>query len=274
MTNEQLHMNTTPIIAVASGKGGAGKTSFTLNLANMLTKAGKRVLVFDGDVGLANIDVQLGVSPGKDLSDAIQGYATISEIITKSQQGFDLIPGRSGFEKTPFMTALERKEILSQVRDAAVGYDVVLLDVAAGIDDEVMGLAKFADRTLLVVTPDPSSITDAYALIKLLKIRHDRENCEIVINQAGTEKEGLFTFSKLKTAAEKFLHVNVPLVGTVLYDREYSRAVKMQKLVTEQSPASPASIGISTIANRLLPAGGMHPTVEISRSQSARPTTV
>lgn len=241
----------TPIIAIASGKGGAGKTSFTLNLCYQLTKLGKKVLVFDADIGLANIDVQLGISTMKDLSDVIQGFCNLEDIIARSEKGFDIIPGRSGFEKQPFLTTLERRDVLKRLRDIAGAYDFVFLDVAAGIDNEVLSFTKYADRTFLVVTPDPSSITDAYALIKLLKTKHEKENCEVMINQAGSLPEGKNTFAKVRMAAEKFLRVHVPLVGIVPYDRQYSTAVKLQQLTSIAFPNSDASLAIEKIAKGL-----------------------
>ena len=250
--NFDSHTNSTPIIAIASGKGGAGKTSFTLNMAATLASQGKRILVFDADIGLANVDVQLGMSTTKDLSDVIQGMATLSDIVSKSEKGFYIIPGRSGFEKAPFLTTLERRNVLKQMRDLAGSFDIVFLDVAAGVDDEVLGFAKFADRTILIVTPDPSSITDAYAVIKLLKIRHDKNNCEVIINQAGNPVEGQHTYDKLSTAADKFLKIKLPLIGIIPYDRQYSAAVKMQQLTTIAFPDSEASKSIREIAGKLI----------------------
>lgn len=243
---------TAPIIAIASGKGGAGKTSFTLNFANMLSKKGKRVLIFDADIGLANLDVQLGISPGKDLSDVISGHCELQDIIVRSERGFYILPGRSGFEKVPFLSTLERRNIFNKLRDLSASFDYVLLDIAAGVDEEVLGFCSFADRTLMVITPDPSSITDAYAVIKLLKIHHDCENTEAIINQAGSIDEGQMTFEKIATAAERFLKVKVPLVGIVPYDRQYSAAVKRQQLTTVAFPSSPSSEAIEKIAAKIL----------------------
>lgn len=242
----------TPIIAIASGKGGAGKTSFTLNLCYQLAQMGKRVLIFDADIGLANVDVQLGINTMKDLSDVVQGFANLEDIIARSEKGFDIIPGRSGFEKQPFMTTLERRDVLKRLRDLSGSYDFVFLDVAAGIDNEVLSFTKFADKSLLVVTPDPSSITDAYAVVKLLKTKHDKENCEIIINQAGSLPEGKNTFAKLRMAAEKFLRIEIPLVGIVPYDRQYSTAVKLQQLTSIAFPQSEAAQAIGKIAQTLI----------------------
>lgn len=235
MITTQLHPQSALIVAVASGKGGVGKTSLTLNIARALAKVGKRVLVFDADIGLANIDVQLGLAPGKDLSDLLQGRATLLEIIAKTDKGFDVVPGRSGGEDLPFITGVERQHMLRQVQDVATAYDLILLDVAAGVSDEVLTFAKFADRTLLVVTPDPSSITDAYAVIKLLKLRHNVTNCTALVNMATSDADAKRTYDKLKTAADKFLQIHLPLTGILVHDKAYTQAVRMQQLAVDAS---------------------------------------
>lgn len=254
MNTEPLSVKTTttPIIAFASGKGGAGKTSSCLNFATLLAKQGLKVLVFDGDMGLGNVDVQLGLTPEKDMGHVIQGTAQLEEVITKSEKGFWVIPGRSGHEKLPFLTAIEQRDILKQLRNAAGAFDVVFLDVAAGVGKEMLTFTAFADRTILVTTPDPSSITDAYAVVKLLKLRYDKESCEILINNAGSDAEGKMTYQKMKVAAEKFLQVDLPLLGMVPHDRQYAAAVKMQKLVTQAFPSSDAATAMEKIARTML----------------------
>jgi flagellar biosynthesis protein FlhG len=242
----------TPIIAIASGKGGVGKTSFTVNLATAMAKSGKNILVFDADIGLANVDVQLGMSTTKDISHVLAGQCTLTDIIAKTPQGFSIIPGRSGFDRTPFMSPIERKELFNKLRDVAQHYDLLLLDVAAGLDAEVLGFTTFADRTILVTTPDPSSITDAYAVIKLLKQKYDKQNCMAMINQAGSVAEGKATYKKLATAADRFLGVQLPILGIIPHDRQYSAAVKMQQLSIIAFPNCDASVAIRKVAVDLL----------------------
>lgn len=248
----QLETNRALIVAVASGKGGVGKTSLTLNIARALSKAGKRVLVFDADIGLANIDVQLGLAPGKDLSDVLRGQANVKDVITRSNKGFDVVPGRSGGEDLPFITAVERQQMLRQVQEVAADYDLILLDVAAGVSDEVLTFAKFADRTLLVVTPDPSSITDAYAVVKLLKLRHNVTNCTVLVNQAGSETDGKDTYTKLKTAADRFLDIKLPLTGILVHDKAYTQAVRMQQLAVDTAAHLKLAEQLNTIARAVL----------------------
>ena len=240
------------IIAVASGKGGVGKTSLTLNLARAAAKEGKKVLVFDADLGLANVDVQLGITPGKDLSQVISGQKKLSEVISRAKNAeFDVIAGRSGSETLPFTTALERRDILNQLQELAANYDLILLDVAAGVGEEVLTFANMADKTLLVITPDPSSITDGYAVIKLLNKRHHKNNCHIFINQPSTKGEGERTYEKIRVAADKFLGLDVPLFGVVPHDKNYLTAVRQQSLLVDAFPHEAASTHIGELAAKL-----------------------
>ena len=246
-------LNTTPpIYAFASGKGGVGKTSSCLNTAAILAKQGKRVLVFDGDFGLANVDVQLGMTPQKDLSDVIAGYATLADIMVKSEKGFWILPGRSGASNLPFISTLQQKGLLDQLKDLAGSFDIIFIDVPAGLDETVLGLCKFADKTLLVTTPDPSSITDAYAIVKLLHQRYDVANCELLINQAGSVHEGKQTATKLTTAAKNFLGLDLKQIGQIPYDRNYANAVKMQQIVSITFPNAKATEALEELARNLL----------------------
>tara|TARA_Y100001960_G_scaffold327401_1_gene413703 strand:+ start:4126 stop:4887 length:762 start_codon:yes stop_codon:yes gene_type:complete len=235
MSQTQLNLNTNraKIIAIASGKGGVGKTSLTLNMSRTLAKKGKKVLVVDGDLGLGNVDVQLGISPNRDLSHVISGQAALHEAIFKTDLGFDIIPGRSGSDTLPFLTNVERHDIVKQLADIAEHYDYIFLDIAAGVGDEILVFARIADYTALVATPDPSSITDAYAVIKMLKLRHDITNCKIIVNQAASEVDALRTYEKLKIATERFLQIDTPLIGYVTQDTNYMQAVRMQKLTVD-----------------------------------------
>lgn len=235
MSQTQLNLNTNraKIVAIASGKGGVGKTSLTLNISRTLAKKGKKVLVLDADLGLGNVDVQLGVTPTKDLSHVIAGTARLHETILKTELGFDIIPGRSGSDTLPFLTNVERHGIVKELNDIADHYDYIFLDIAAGVGDEILVFSRIADYTALVATPDPSSITDAYAVIKMLKLRHDITNCKIIINQATSEVDALRTFEKLKIATERFLQIDTPLIGYVTQDTNYMQAVRMQKLVVD-----------------------------------------
>lgn len=248
-----MSQNQTPILAFASGKGGVGKTSLCLNVACQMAKAGKRVVVLDADLGLANVDVQLGLTPDKDLSHVLRGQAELKDILQKSDRGFYILPGRSGAEVQSLFDAFTRRDMLRQLREFAGSFDAVLIDVAAGVDAEVLNFANFADTTVLVTTPDPSSITDAYAVAKLLYKTYSRNNIQVVINQAGGVQEGKNTHEKLATAAERFLGINLPLLHIIPYDRNYAAAVKLQKLTSIAFPNTAASKALEELARKLLP---------------------
>jgi flagellar biosynthesis protein FlhG len=235
MLENQLNLpnSRAKVIAIASGKGGVGKTSLTLNMSRALAKQGKKVLVLDADLGLGNVDIQLGVTPDKDLSHVMSGAASLKEVIMHTDYDFDIIPGRSGSETLPFLTNMDRHNIVKEIMALSSEYDYVFLDIAAGVGDEILTFARFADYTLLVATPEPSSITDAYAVIKLLKLRHDISNCKIVINQATSEVDALRTYEKLKVATERFLNLQVPMIGYVTSDSNYMSALRMQKLAVD-----------------------------------------
>ncbi len=241
------------IIAIASGKGGVGKTSATLNMAQAAAKQGKKVLVFDADLGLANVDVQLGVNPARDLSEVLTGNAELEQVITRAPKaGFDFIAGRSGSDTLPFTTALDRRNILKQIEKVAANYDLVLLDIAAGVGDDVLSFANFADKTLLVITPDPSSITDSYAVIKLLKAKHYKNNCQVLINQANGDIEARNTYEKIRMAADKFLQIDIPLFGVIPHDKNYIMAVRKQTLLLESFPHMPIADTIRGLAKKLI----------------------
>lgn len=253
MLDNQLNLpnSRAKVIAIASGKGGVGKTSLTLNMARVLSKQGKRVLILDADLGLGNVDVQLGITPDKDISHVMSGRASLKEVIMHTDYGFDVIPGRSGSETLPFLTNMDRHNIVKEIMTLASNYDYVFLDIAAGVGDEILTFAKFADYTALVATPEPSSITDAYAVIKLLKIRHDITNCKIIINQAASEVDALRTYEKLKVATERFLALKVPMIGYVTSDSNYMTALRMQKLAVDAFSHLNIARLIESVASKL-----------------------
>lgn len=228
------------LLAIASGKGGVGKTSLTLNMAASAAKQGKRVLVFDGDFGLANVDVQLGVTPEHDLADVLAGQCALKNAIFKAELAdnvkFDIIAGRSGADNLPFMTQLEQRGVLHDLQELALDYDVIFLDVPAGLDTTVLGLCSAADDIWIVTTPDPSSITDSYALLKLLAQRENRKDAKFILNQITSGPEGTATAKKLQLAAKSFLGLDAEIIAQVPAENTYRNAVKTQKLAVQIAP--------------------------------------
>lgn len=239
------------IYAIASGKGGVGKTGFTINLAAALTKLGKKVLVFDGDTGLANLDVQLNVKPEKDLAAALIHNAPLAELVTPTPHGFALIAGQAGHTGLANLPQGKLTALLNELRELTQNYDVILLDVAAGIAPQALLLCAQADATLLITTPDPSSLTDAYALIKVLWQTHGVSNSLLVVNQASpTEAKDVHT--RLTTATENFLKLPpLPHLGTIPADSSYAQAVRLHRVAFQAFPNCAAVKAVEDIATRL-----------------------
>ncbi|MEM8833667.1 MAG: MinD/ParA family protein [Pseudomonadota bacterium] len=237
------------IIAIASGKGGVGKTWFSITLAHAMAKAGKKVLLFDGDLGLANIDVQLGLMPKRDLNDVIRGRLSIDKVIQPYEDGgFDIIAGRSGQASLSALPSQRLTMLRDQLLDVADQYDIVLLDLGAGVDRTVRMLSASATRTLLVTTDEPTSLTDAYAFIKLGSAVGMSKNVGVIVNQATSETEGEKTYKTLLKACENFLRLKPPLIGMVRHDKKVKDSIRHQSPILTRSPTSEAAEDVEQIA--------------------------
>lgn len=237
------------VVAVASGKGGVGKTWFSITLSHALARAGKKVLLFDGDLGLANIDVQLGLMPKRDLNDVIRGRLGLDKVIqTYEEGGFDIIAGRSGQASLSALPSQRLTMLRDQLLEVAEGYDVVILDLGAGVDRTVRMLSASAVRTLLVSTDEPTSLTDAYAFIKLGSAAGMSKNVGIVVNQASSVAEGEKTYRTLLKACENFLRLKPPLIGMVRHDPRVKDTIRHQTPILTRSPNSDAAEDVEKIA--------------------------
>lgn len=237
------------VIAVASGKGGVGKTWFSITLSHALAKAGKKVLLFDGDLGLANIDVQLGLMPKRDLNDVIRGRLGLDKVIQPYKDGgFDIIAGRSGQASLSALPSQRLTLLRDQILDVANEYDVVILDLGAGVDRTVRMLSASSARSLLVTTDEPTSLTDAYAFIKLGSAAGMSKNVGIVVNQATSEAEGEKTYKTLLKACENFLRLKPPMVGMVRHDPKVKDTIRHQTPILTRSPGSDAAQDVEKIA--------------------------
>lgn len=237
--------------AVASGKGGVGKTSVTLSLATVLAKQGRRVLVLDADTGLANADLQLNLQPQHDLAHVLSGSHTLADIQLTAPQGFTLLPGRAGHQglinlSQPAVTAL-----IGQLQSLADAFDITLIDVAAGLQSPVLHLCAAAQHTLLLTTPDPAAFMDAYALIKVLWQQQGVANAQLVVNQA-TVREAEAVHTRLNTATQHFLQLPpLPLLGSIPTCKAFAAAVRGHQLPAVAAPHSPAMAAIEQLAGRL-----------------------
>lgn len=258
MSEKQTGQNTTTrerptsgknIIAVASGKGGVGKTWFSITLSHALARQGKKVLLFDGDLGLANVDVQLGLMPKRDLNDVIEGTLTLAHAIHKyTEGGFDVLAGRSGQAALSTLPVEKLNELRRQLVEVSANYDAIILDLGAGVDKTVRFLASFAANVLLVATDEPTSLTDAYAFIKLSHAAGLSDTIRIVINMAATDKEGEKTYNTLLKASQNFLKISPDLAGIIRQDKNVKEAIRNQTPLLIRSPNSEAAGDIEKIA--------------------------
>jgi flagellar biosynthesis protein FlhG len=241
------------VIAIASGKGGVGKTFFSITLAHQLAALGQRVLLFDGDIGLANIDVQLGISPERDLASVFSGKATLEEVIMPYKPGkFDIVAGRSGSGGLALLPASNLKAFTHELMVAAQAYDFLLLDLSAGVDPHVRTLSAISDRCLVLVTDEPTSLTDSYAFLKLTHKDTPEVRLEVVVNQAESKTEGEQTYRAISKACQSFLNMTPPLLGMIRKDPRVREAVRHQTALTTRSPESPAALDVEAIAKRLV----------------------
>lgn len=239
----------TNIIAVASGKGGVGKTFFSITLTQALTRMGKKVLLFDGDLGLANVDVQLGLMPKRDLNDVIRGRLSLDKVIQPYEDGgFDIIAGRSGQASLSALPSQRLAMLRDQLLEVSEKYDVIVIDLGAGVDRTVRMFSAMATRTLLVSTDEPTSLTDAYAFIKLGSAAGMSKNVSIVVNQAQSASEGEKTYKTLLKACENFLRLSPPLAGMVRMDPRVRETIRHQTPLLTRSPNTEAASDVEKIA--------------------------
>ncbi len=240
------------IIAVGSGKGGVGKTWFSITLANALSNMGKRVLLFDGDLGLANVDVQLGLMPKRDLNDVIRGRMGIDKVIQTYEEGnFDIVAGRSGQASLSALPSQRLAILRDQLIDISSEYDVVIADLGAGVDRTVRMLSATASSTLLLTTDEPTSLTDAYAFIKLGNAAGMSKNINIVVNMASSVSEGEKTYKTLLKACENFLRLSPPLAGMIRVDAKVKETIRSQTPILIRSPNAEAALDVEKIAKQV-----------------------
>lgn len=229
------------VIAVTGGKGGVGKTNVAINLAVCMSKQGCNVVLMDADLGLANIDVLLGLNPLHNLADVMAGKATLDDIMLDGPAGVKIIPASSGTQSMVSMSRLEHAGLIRAFSDLKYPLDVLVIDTAAGISDGVVSFVRAAQEIVMVVCDEPSSITDAYALIKLMSRDYQVERFKVLANMTHSEQEGRSMFNKLATVSERFLDVTLQYIGHIPFDPLLRKAVKQQRVLVLESPASPAA---------------------------------
>ncbi|HHX12348.1 MAG TPA: MinD/ParA family protein [Clostridiales bacterium] len=243
------------VITVTSGKGGVGKSSISLNLAIALTHEGYRVVIIDGDFGLANVEVMLGIHPTYNLSDLIYRNKSVSEIITKGPEGIGFISGGSGIQEMNELTKYQIMYMIQNLAELDELADIILIDTGAGISNSVLEFVAASTEVLLVTTPEPTSITDAYALLKTLNRKSDFDIKDITIrmisNRVSSEEEGSDLYRKLNTVVDRFLHLEMDYLGAVMQESNVSKAVMHQKPAIMLYPNIQFSKKIKTFAKIL-----------------------
>lgn len=240
------------VITVASGKGGVGKTNIAVNMAISLCELGLRVIIIDADLGLANVDVLLGLIPKFTLVDALNKDKNIMDIICEGPKGIKFISGGSGVEELVKIDKNRLNYFISNIGQLDRYFDIILIDTGAGLSENVLKFAIASDEIIVVTTPEPTSITDAYALIKLIVNRDKKKLIRIIVNRAENIKEGNNVLNKLVLVSEKFLYTKLDPLGIILYDEAVVKAVKLQQPLTLGFPNSHASKCIKQVASNLL----------------------
>ena len=240
------------MIVVASGKGGGGKTWFSISLAQALARKGRRVLLADADLGLANIDVQLGIQPERDLSAVLSGKMTLAEVATRiPDAGFDVLAGRSGSGALASLNPAALDAFLAALGSARAHWQDVVVDLGAGLDMAQRRIAAAADLLLVVATEEPTSLTDAYAVLKLHGMDNSSGVSRIVVNMADDRSSGQRTYEALRRAAGAFLKREIPLAGIVRRDLKVRDAIRHQVPLLTRHPSAAAALDIDAIAQAL-----------------------
>ncbi|ATF09188.1 MinD/ParA family protein [Candidatus Enterovibrio altilux] len=242
----------TKVITVTGGKGGIGKTNITLGVAASMAKQGKRIMVLDADLGLANVDVLLGLRVGRNLSHVMQGVCDLKDIIVEGPHGMRIIPASSGMRGMTELSMAQHAGLIRAFGTLEEEIDVLMVDTAAGISDMVLSFSRAAQNVVIVVCDEPTSITDAYALIKLLSREHGVARFKVVANMVRSYREGRDLFTKLTRVTERFLNANLELVACVPLDERVRQSVKKQEVVVDAFPSSPAALALNALANKAL----------------------
>lgn len=248
---ENQKNNISKIITVTSGKGGVGKSNFVVNLAITLQRSGKKVLIFDADLGMGNDDVLMGLYPKHNIFDIIFTDLTLKDIIIEGNEGVALIPAGSGLNKVHELTENERQLFLTKLSELDE-FDYILMDTGAGVSRDILAFISASEELIIITTPEPTSLTDAYSLAKAADHFKLKDNAKVIVNKAFSKEEGIETFNKFNRAVTKFLTIKIEYLGYILDDRKLVQSVRAQKPFVILYPNCDASKNIEDIAMKIL----------------------
>ncbi len=242
----------TRVVAVTSGKGGVGKTAVVANVAIALARQGKKVLVIDADLGLANIDVILGLAPGYNLNHFFKGERSLEEIMVEGPHGLKILPAGSGVQQYTRLDAQLKMRFIEAIDNLQEDFDLVMIDTEAGISDNVTYFNVAAQDILVVTTPEPTAITDAYALMKLLSSQYHQKDFLLCVNSVRNNNEGLDVFEKLTMVSGRYLDISIDYLGAVPFDRKMHEAVRAQQIIQDLYPDHKVSRAFVALADSLI----------------------
>ena len=239
------------IFTIASGKGGVGKTNLVVSLAISLQKQGVNVLIIDADLGLANVDILMGVTPSATLYDVMFKGKRLEDIMIEGPEGIKIIPGGSGILELSKLDIMAKRSFITQFKEIS-GFDVILIDTGAGISMNQLSFITFSDEVILVATPEPTSITDVYSVVKIISSLNLRRKIKIVVNRVGNEEDGHRTFEKLNSTTNRFLGIDLEYLGFIYDDKRVHTSVMEQVPFIIQYPKCLASICVNQLAQDIL----------------------
>ena len=243
--------STTRVLAITSGKGGVGKTAVVANIAVLLARMNKRVLILDSDLGLANIDVVFGLAPEKNLTHFFSEEMELDSILADGPSGIKILPAGSGVQRFTRLDSRQKMRLLEALDSMHNDFDIVLIDTEAGISENVTYFNTAAQEILVVTTPEPTAITDAYALMKLLSSQYHEKHFNLIVNFVRSEDDALEVFRKLTMVADRYLDISIDYLGSIPADQQMVDAIRKQQVIVDLFPTSKISLAFDVLARTI-----------------------
>ena len=237
------------VVSITSGKGGVGKTNIVVNVGIAMSRAGLKVMIFDADLGLANVDVLLGLTPRYNIRHVLTGERSLNDVIIEGPEGMKILPAASGIDEVTHLSEAEKLDLLTHFEIYDGDIDILLIDTGAGIGKNVMYFNSAARQIVVVATPEPTSITDAYALMKVLATQYDEKRFTLLVNNVKSERDAKNVYSNLSNVAERFLNISIDFAGYIPHDPNLSRAVARQTSLIQAYPKSAACRAFESLAD-------------------------